>query len=97
MNITETLEYIHKNCWKGSRPGLERTTQLLELMGNPHKNLKFIHIVGTNGKGSTAAMLDSVGYTRRSLRLCLRDRFLMTSEEQGRGINCFLDYSNCVI
>lgn len=67
MNIQETLEYIHSTCWKGSRPGLERTTQLLERMGDPHKGLKFIHIVGTNGKGSTAAMLDSVlraaGYT----------------------------------
>lgn len=67
MTIEQTLEYIHQNCWRGSRPGLERTQTLLEKMGNPHKELKFIHIVGTNGKGSTAAMLDSVlrtaGYT----------------------------------
>ena len=56
MNITEALEYIHSVCWKGSRPGLERTRELLALMGNPEKKLKFIHIAGTNGKGSTASM-----------------------------------------
>ena len=67
MNYTEALEYIHSVCWKGSRPGLERTEELLRLMGNPEKNLKFIHIAGTNGKGSTASMsasiLQDAGYT----------------------------------
>lgn len=56
MNVTEALEYIHSVCWKGSRPGLDRTRELLSLMGNPEKKLKFIHIAGTNGKGSTASM-----------------------------------------
>ena len=60
MNITETLDYIHSVCWKGMMPGLERVTELLEKMGNPHKDLKFIHIAGTNGKGSTAAMTASI-------------------------------------
>ena len=67
MNTTEAIEYIHSVCWKGSIPGLERTQELLAKMGNPEKKLKFVHIAGTNGKGSTAAMLDSVlraaGYT----------------------------------
>ena len=44
----------------GVRPGLGRTRELLEKMGNPEKKLKFIHIAGTNGKGSTAAMLERV-------------------------------------
>ena len=60
MNITETLDYIHSVCWKGMMPGLGRTIELLEKMGNPHKDLKFIHIAGTNGKGSTAAMTTSI-------------------------------------
>ena len=60
MNIAEALSYIHSTSWKGSVPGLSRTLELLRRMGDPHKQLKFIHIVGTNGKGSTAAMLDSV-------------------------------------
>ena len=60
MNITEVLDYIHSVCWKGMMPGLERITTLLEKLGNPHKDLKFVHIAGTNGKGSTAAMTASI-------------------------------------
>ena len=60
MNYDEALSYIHSVCWKGSVPGLGRTQELLRRMGNPEKSLKFIHIAGTNGKGSTAAMLASI-------------------------------------
>lgn len=60
MNITEALEYIHAVSWKGSVPGLSRIGELLSLIGSPEKKMKYIHIVGTNGKGSTAAMLSSV-------------------------------------
>ena len=67
MTAEQALSYIHSTCWKGSVPGLSRTEELLSRMGDPHKSLKYIHIVGTNGKGSTAAMLDSIlraaGYT----------------------------------
>ena len=60
MNANEAIEYIHSVCWKGSVPGLERTRELLARMGNPEKQLKFVHIAGTNGKGSTAAMTASI-------------------------------------
>ena len=60
MNAEQAIEYIHSVCWKGSIPGLGRTQALLELMGNPQKKLKFVHIAGTNGKGSTAAMTASI-------------------------------------
>ena len=60
MKATEAIEYIHSITWMGSKPGLERTFGLLELMGNPHHKLKFIHIAGTNGKGSTTAMTASI-------------------------------------
>lgn len=60
MNATEAIAYIHSVCWKGSVPGLERTRTLLAKMGNPEKKLKFVHIAGTNGKGSTAAMTASI-------------------------------------
>ena len=67
MNYSEALSYIHSVCWKGSVPGLSRTRELLQRIGNPEKKLKFVHIAGTNGKGSTAAMLSSIleeaGYT----------------------------------
>lgn len=60
MNVTEAIEYIHSVCWKGSIPGLGRTQTLLSLMGNPHEKLKYVHIAGTNGKGSTAAMTANI-------------------------------------
>ena len=60
MDITEAMEIIGKTAWQGSRLGLERMELLLNLLGNPEKELKYIHIAGTNGKGSTAAMLASV-------------------------------------
>lgn len=60
MTYEEALTYIHSVCWKGSIPGLSRTRELLDRMGNPEKKLKFVHIAGTNGKGSTAAMTASI-------------------------------------
>lgn len=60
MTYGEALEYIHSVCWKGSRPGLERITELCARLGEPQKGLKFIHVTGTNGKGSTCAMTESI-------------------------------------
>ena len=59
-NAEQAIEYIHSVCWKGSIPGLGRTRNLLDLMGNPQNKLKYVHIAGTNGKGSTAAMTASI-------------------------------------
>ena len=67
MTAAEAIEYIEKGIWGTTRLGLERTYELLELLGNPQKKLKFIHVAGSNGKGSTCAMLDEIlrraGYT----------------------------------
>lgn len=60
MTYTEAIEYIHSVTWKGSRPGLSRITELLERLHNPQNGLRFIHIAGTNGKGSNSAMLEGV-------------------------------------
>lgn len=60
MTYSEAIEYIHSVSWKGSVPGLSRITALCEMLGNPEKDLKCIHIGGTNGKGSTSAYLTSV-------------------------------------
>ena len=60
MNYKETLDYINSvrlNQWK---LGLSRTRELLHMLGDPQDNLKFVHIGGTNGKGSTSAMIESV-------------------------------------
>jgi len=66
MGMAETLEYIHSVKWQGSKPGLERTGELLKALGSPEKQLKFVHVAGTNGKGSTSAciatVLEKAGY-----------------------------------
>ena len=59
MNYDQALAYIHAVHWQGHKPGLDRIRTLLEALGNPHQKLQFVHIAGTNGKGSTAAMVDS--------------------------------------
>ena len=67
MTYTEALQFIHSVSWMGSRPGLSRITELCRRMGDPQKDLRCIHIAGTNGKGSTAAYLTAIlraaGYT----------------------------------
>jgi len=60
LGIKETLKYIHNIKWQGSKPGLTRTQELLKALGNPEKNLKFVHVAGTNGKGSTSVCIASV-------------------------------------
>ena len=60
MNAEQAIAYIHSLYRKGSIPGLGRIQTLLAKMGNPEKNLKFVHIAGTNGKGSTASMTASI-------------------------------------
>ncbi len=60
MTYEEALTYIHSIDWRGSRPGLSRVTELLHRLGNPQDSLKFIHVGGTNGKGSFCSMLSSV-------------------------------------
>ena len=60
MTAREAEQRIHEQAWIGRPPGLERTRELLGRLGDPHLGLKFVHITGTNGKGSTAAMVSSV-------------------------------------
>ena len=60
MTDREAIELVHQRAWVGQKPGLERTRRLLGRLGNPQEKLKFVHIAGSNGKGSTAAMLASV-------------------------------------
>ena len=60
MTGLEAIELIHERAWTGRKPGLERTQALLTALGNPEWKLRFVHITGTNGKGSTAAMIASI-------------------------------------
>ena len=56
----EALKWIHGLGRFGIKPGLERMKAMLEKLGNPHQAIPYVHIGGTNGKGSTAAMLASI-------------------------------------
>ena len=60
MNYTEALEYIHSVNWTFCKPGLERIGALCDALGNPEKHLKFVHVAGTNGKGSFCSMLSEI-------------------------------------
>ena len=60
MTYEEAMKYISSVGRFGSNYGLKRTFRLLELLGNPDKKLKLIHVAGTNGKGSTTAMITKV-------------------------------------
>ena len=67
MKYEEAMKYITEVGNFGSNYGLERTYKLLEHLGNPERDLKLIHIAGTNGKGSTTSMITEIlmgeGYT----------------------------------
>ena len=60
MNYKEALDFIHSRQRFGTKLGLETTTELLRRVGDPHKELKFVHIAGTNGKGSTSAFISNI-------------------------------------
>lgn len=60
LTYNEAVDWINGLIPFGIRPGLERIENLMSMLGNPHQRLKFIHVAGTNGKGSTCAFLTSV-------------------------------------
>ncbi len=60
MTYKEAIDYLAFTSKRGSCLGLSRITQLLERLGNPHKNVNFIHVTGTNGKGSVTKMLSCI-------------------------------------
>ncbi|MGL6199302.1 MAG: bifunctional folylpolyglutamate synthase/dihydrofolate synthase [Lachnospiraceae bacterium] len=60
LNDRFVISHLSNSSWKISRLGIERIRDLLERLGNPQNELKFVHIGGTNGKGSVAAMLSTV-------------------------------------
>ena len=60
MTAQEAIDYIEQYTWSTTRLGLERTQALLRALGDPQKKLKFVHVAGSNGKGSTCAMLAAI-------------------------------------
>ena len=70
MTYADAIQFLHGLRMFGLRPGLETTRALAARAGNPHARLRFIHVAGTNGKGSTCAMLESI-YRAAGLRVGL--------------------------
>ena len=70
MNYAEAIEFLYKLRWFGTKLGLANTFKLAAFAGNPQNKLRFIHVAGTNGKGSTCAMLESI-YRVAGLRVGL--------------------------
>lgn len=103
MNFEQTVYYIENTMRFGCRPGLERTARLLELLGNPHKKIRCIHIAGTNGKGSTTAIISNIlkaaGYrvgTYTSPHLYkITERMTINGEQISE--EHFVKYANLVI
>ena len=60
MTDFDPVAYINEPRWQAVRLGLDRTRELLDRMGRPQDRLKFVHVAGTNGKGSTCAYIASV-------------------------------------
>lgn len=60
MDYQQAVDYIESPALPRGRYGLERLKQALELLGNPQQKVRFVHVAGTNGKGSCSAMLASI-------------------------------------
>src|SRR5262245_34200588 len=70
MTYPDAIQFLYDLRLFGTKLGLENTRRLAALAGNPHEQLRFIHVAGTNGKGSTCAMLESI-YRASGLRVGL--------------------------
>src|SRR5687767_13974136 len=70
MTYGDAIKFLYGLQLFGVNLGLETTRKLADLSGNPHERLRFIHVAGTNGKGSTCAMLESI-YRAAGLRVGL--------------------------
>src|SRR5881296_3018086 len=70
MTYPEAIQFLYRLRMFGTKLGLENTFKLAALAGNPQERLRFIHVAGTNGKGSTCAMLESI-YRAAGLRVGL--------------------------
>src|SRR5881392_2525258 len=70
MTYHDAIQFLYDLRLFGLKLGLENTFKLAALAGNPQDKLRFIHVAGTNGKGSTCAMLESI-YRAAGLRVGL--------------------------
>lgn len=99
MTFNEALDYIHSLLKFGIHPGLSRMDTLLQILGNPHKNIKCVHVAGTNGKGSTSTAISNVlieaGYNVGLYTSPYVTDFLERVQYNGKPIDKEL-FSQCV-
>ncbi len=99
MTFNEALDYIHSLLKFGIHPGLSRMDTLLQILGNPHKNIKCVHVAGTNGKGSTSTAISNVlieaGYNVGLYTSPYVTDFLERVQYNGKSIDKEL-FSQCV-
>lgn len=92
MTYEEMIAWVHSAPRLAKYPGVENTKRLLEMLGNPEQKLRFVHVAGTNGKGSTTVMLASVlhhagyrtGATVSPYVIDFRERFQINGEMIGQ-------------
>ena len=89
MTYAEAVQFLYGLRLFGAKFGLENTFKLAALAGNPQKELRFIHVAGTNGKGSTCAMLESI-YRAAGLRTGLFTSPHLVSFRERIQVNRFL-------
>src|SRR5258708_4542789 len=70
MTYSHAIQFLYSLRWFGAKFGLSHTLKLAALAGNPQNKLRFVHVAGTNGKGSTCAILESI-YRAAGLRVGL--------------------------
>ncbi len=99
MTFSEALDYIHSLLKFGIHPGLSRMDTLLQILGNPHKNIKCVHVAGTNGKGSTSTAISNTlieaGYNVGLYTSPYVTDFLERVQYNGKPIDKDL-FSQCV-
>ncbi len=97
MNYIDAVNYIHSLLKFGVRPGLSGMNALLHLLGNPQETLKFVHVAGTNGKGSTSTAISNVlidaGYNTGLYTSPYVCEFLERVQYNGAPVNknCFAE------
>ena len=89
----DPIAYINEPRWMESRLGLDRIRELLDRLARPQDRLKFVHVAGTNGKGSTCAYLASILQAAGLRTGLFTSPYLITFEERIRvdGVNIALD------
>jgi dihydrofolate synthase / folylpolyglutamate synthase len=88
MSSGETIDYLYALQKHGMKFGLDNTRQLMSLLGEPQKSFLSVHVAGTNGKGSTSAMIESILRTKGVMTGLFTSPHLVSFTERIRINGC---------